>query len=643
LLKRSGLSQLTLPSASSLFAVAIGFSAAALATQSNPPQPQSSVPVIRANTHAVVVDVVVTKGQDEPVGGLHKQDFQLMEDGKPQPIDYFEEHSAPVSTADAPNIPLVPMPPHVYTNVPAAPPTDSVNILLLDSLNTDREDQKYVQEQVSRFFKTMKPDTRIAVFTLGSKLRLIQGFTSDSTAIQAAFDDRKNGASIDKPEAARALQDKLNDQQDLVLGPSGRAGVEAERDALIEAANFKADDRVTTTLTALQSLARYLAGIPGRKNLIWFAGSFPVTVFPSAKEKLPLDQIHQYRSAVRATADLLTLSKVAVYPVSAEGMMTEHMIMMGGWLPGPAGWGPIDVEALDANSKGQPDAPQRLSNQLGAYTDEAAARAAKMSAMEELAADTGGEAIFNNNDLAASTDRVINNGAHYYTIVYTPANKKMDGQFRHIEIKLDQSKYKLIYRRGYYADDLDRTDKTTSKSKASHDLKSASSSGDHPDATADPTPLRQLMARGMPSSTQILYGVRLLPATPQPEPTAIRAGYNAKLPSPTTRYTADFLIDWKKVQLQPASDGTHTGMIRLELLAYNRDGKALNWTGQTMGLTLDAKAYAAIQKSGIPAHLEIDVPNTDVYLATGIYDLEANKAGTLEIPLNSLKTESVTK
>jgi hypothetical protein len=147
----------------------------------------------------------------------------------------------------------------------------------------------------------------------------------------------------------------------------------------------------------------------------------------------------------------------------------------------------------------------------------------------------------------------------------------------------------------------------------------------------------------MPSSTQILYGVRVLPAAPQPEPTAIRAGYNAKLPSPTTRYTADFLIDWKKVQLQPAPDGTHTGMIRLELLAYDRDGKALNWTGQTLGLTLDAKTYAAIQKSGIPAHLEIDVPQTDVYLATGIYDFEAKKAGTLEIPVDvraSLKTQA---
>jgi hypothetical protein len=57
-----------------------------------------------------------------------------------------------------------------------------------------------------------------------------------------------------------------------------------------------------------------------------------------------------------------------------------------------------------------------------------------------------------------------------------------------------------------------------------------------------------------------------------------------------------------------------------------------------MGLNLDAKTYAAIQHSGIPAHLEIDLPQSDVYLATGIYDLESGKAGTLEIPLNNSAT-----
>jgi len=58
-----------------------------------------------------------------------------------------------------------------------------------------------------------------------------------------------------------------------------------------------------------------------------------------------------------------------------------------------------------------------------------------------------------------------------------------------------------------------------------------------------------------------------------------------------------------------------------------------------MSLSLDAKTNVAIQHSGIPAHLEIDLPNTDVYLATGIYDLEANKAGTLEIPLPNRAAE----
>ena len=50
-------------------------------------------------------------------------------------------------------------------------------------------------------------------------------------------------------------------------------------------------------------------------------------------------------------------------------------------------------------------------------------------------------------------------------------------------------------------------------------------------------------------------------------------------------------------------------------------------------MNLSAEVYAAIQKSGVPAHMEIDLPNTDVYLVTGVYDWGASKAGTLEVPL----------
>jgi VWFA-related protein len=74
-------------------------------------------------------------------------------------------------------------------------------------------------------------------------------------------------------------------------------------------------------------------------------------------------------------------------------------------------------------------------------------------AMEQLAADTGGKAFFNTNDLNAAMMHAIENGSHYYTLVYTPTNKKMAGAYRKIEVKTTVGKYNLSYRRGYNADD----------------------------------------------------------------------------------------------------------------------------------------------------------------------------------------------
>ena len=111
------------------------------------------------------------------------------------------------------------------------------------------------------------------------------------------------------------------------------------------------------------------------------------------------------------------------------------------------------------------------------------------------------------------------------------------------------------------------------------------------------------------------------------------AGNNAQLTGPTTRYNVDFLIHWQDVKLDAMPQGTQSGNIQLGLLAYGRDGKAVNWAGATMGMNLSPDVYAAIKKSGIRAHAEIDLPNTDVYLETGVYDWSSGKAGTLEVPL----------
>ena len=575
---------------------------------------QSQMPVIHANTRSVVVDIVVTKGQDEPVLALKKQDFELLEDGKPQAIDFFEEHTTPLTGADK-RVPIAPMPPHVYTNVPAAPPVDSVNILLLDTLNTPRYDQAFVRQQILNYLRTSKPDARIAIFVLGSRLSLIQGFTDDPTVLRAALNDKQAGFHTDKADVSRSREDDQADKDEIAtraanLGGQGRstAGIEALTRSQADYVEYEADQRAVMSLDALQSLGRYLAGIPGRKNLIWFASQYPIYFFPHTGEKQPLNYHREFTTEIKHTADLLTLSKVAVYPMDAEGMMNDH---------------PMDAE----HNREQAGVGAGL---LQNIMEGAGQRSTTISAMEQIASDTGGQAIFNNNDLNTAINHVIHNGAHYYTIVYTPASKQMDGQFRHIQIKLNQGKYKLAYRRGYYADD-EKSQPGSAQSSTESTLTAQANSQPAPKTLADP--LRPLMDRGMPSSTQILYGVRVLPAAQQPEPTTKPAGLNLKVVQPTTRYVADFLIDWKKVQLQPDANGKYIGEIRVELIAYDHDGKPLNWISQTMGMMFDAANYAAIQKSGIPAHLELDLPRTDIYLATGIFDLEANRAGTLEIPL----------
>jgi len=548
---------------------------------------QEQPPVYKTNARAVIVDVVVTKGNDEPVLALHKQDFQIMEDGKPQTIDFFEAHTARTLPPGAlPSLPK--MPPNVYTNVPAVPPSDSVNVLLLDSLNTEKQDQSYVRQQILNFLKNMQPDTRCAIFTLGSKLRFVQGFTTDNSALLAALNDKKKGVSVEKDSSSRSHSDEADDKEEiatLMMEKNGHmtGGIEAIAASQRDFADFQYGDRAAMTLEALDYLARYLGGVPGRKNLIWFASSFPVTIFPSPAQRQAASEMRVYASTVKKTADLLTVSKVAVYPINAQGMM--------------------DVHLMDSESYSKPS--------INDYGRESAERANIIMAMEQLAADTGGKAFYNTNDLNGAMNRAINDGAHYYTLSYTPTNKKMDGGYRRIEIKLTQGRYKLAYRRGYNADDASKTAETR----------------------PEPDPLRPLLVRGLPGATQLLYGVRVAPVSPQPAPDATRAGKNPALVCPCTRYGIDFMIRWTDVDLQPTPEGSRTGKIQVGLLAYDRAGNAVNWVGATQGMNLKPEVYAAIQKSGIPAHMEIDLPNTDVYLETGIYDWGTNKAGTLEIPL----------
>src|ERR1700730_10329567 len=162
--------------------------------QAQAPQSQTpnSASTIKSEVPLVLVDVVITQGKGEPVVGLHREDFQVSEDGRPQTISFFEEHTGGAVSAVA----LPPTPPGVYTNYPTINTTDSINVLLLDSLNTQADDQTYVRPQMVNYLQAAlaaPTGARVAIFTLGSKLRMVRGFTADSAGLLMALTDPKSG------------------------------------------------------------------------------------------------------------------------------------------------------------------------------------------------------------------------------------------------------------------------------------------------------------------------------------------------------------------------------------------------------------------------------------------------------------------
>jgi len=136
----------------------------------------------------------------------------------------------------------------------------------------------------------------------------------------------------------------------------------------------------------------------------------------------------------------------------------------------------------------------------------------------------------------------------------------------------------------------------------------------------------------MHASTQIAFSVSALPAGPQPVRDAKPSGDEVK---PLTRYLVDFNVRAKDVNLTLTPEGNYGGKLYFDLVAYERYGKALKWAGGTLGLDLTPESYAAAQSSGIQAQLEIDLPDSVIFLEAGVFDWNTRKVGTQEILIRS--------
>jgi len=591
---RFGLLQVVLTASVALLAQSASQSA-------SQPAPASS---LRIDTRAVLLDVLVTDHKGVPVTGLAKEAFTVTEQGKAQALSFFEEHRGATAVEPEKHAELEkqsgqePLPPNTFSNASVLADPESANlavanVLLLDTLNTQMADQMAVRHAAVAYLKQLKPGSRMAIYTLGMRLRYVQGFADDPALLAAALGYGRNGI----PEAPTLLHEP--------------GAVAAFQSFVGETGEAEAADRVYRTLEALKDMAKLLGRMPGRKNLIWLSGSFPldplgITGVSTGGGNSPGDA--RFAADIKDTFALLASARVAVYPVDAQGVRAFELFTA----ESGAGGGMSARSALTAES-------------IRRNTDYAT--------MDLLAEKTGGRAFYSNNSLAGVIGKVVAESSYFYTVSYAPSNTAADGTFRDIRVAVAGGKYDLSYRRGYFARLANpAAEKPVRQSAPADHVSEDRDAKGFPDAEQT-DPLRPFMDLGLPQLREIGYRAMVQPATGKDTNGAKPAAKDTE-----ERYSVDFAINLKDLKLAQDAKGIYHSTLVFSVIAYDRYGQVANRDDRVITMEADEDTYAEFESEGVKEHLEIAVPKGEYWLRTGIFDRASHHIGTLEIPLAAIRT-----
>ena len=521
-------------------------------SQSPAPPPPAPAATLQVYARETIVDVTVTDAKGNPVHGLQQSDFTVLEDGKPMQPNGFEEHRsdaappAPTSTVLHQDLPL-----NTFTNVSPTPPSSApLNVLLLDNLNTAFENQTAIRQRMIEFIDKLPAGTHLEVLSLGPHLSILQGFTADHELLKAAVTDAKSQFSpLEDPQNGDPTQEPLT----------------------VEEQGTRTAMRTETLISSMRELARYLGGLPGRKNLLWFTVGIPAITDPSLRpECLP-----DYSLSLSHAYDQLTAAQVSVYPISAIGV-----------------------------------------DRLGG----------RELSMQMVAEATGGIAYSESNDMATSVLKAINNGANYYAIAYTPPNPKYNGAYHKIEVKVDKPGVQLVFRKGYFSDDL-------AKDKLPPGLTFSTAP---PPANAGN--MKAPMSRGMPTSQQILFDVDVERSTlpPKPGDPQVLGTLASNLQGKRlVRYAFSYSVPAQQVAFSSGPGNTHKASLDFDIAVFDANDKLLTGLSQVFKASVTDKTYQQLTTTEpIRFIQQIDLPpNQQLFLRVGVLDHATNKYGTLELPL----------
>jgi len=385
-----------------------------------PPAQQEPPPVsFKVEVNYVEVGAIVTDADGRFVGSLGRDDFQILEDGRPQRVAGFSLVNLPVQarplTSGLQQVEL-----DVSTN--AGGLQGRLYLIVLDDLHTDLIRTGLVKAAARRFIERNLADTDLAaVVTTSGRFDAAQDFTSNRrlllTAVEAFTGQKLRSAVLEKLDAYEREMNLTG--QDLgLLGKPMNDSYDAER-----------GQRARNTLLTLRRLAESLSNVHGRrKAMVYISEGIDYTtnnfeewreIGGNARKGVAIDET--LREAVLAASR----ANVSIYSIDPRGLTNLADVGM-------------EMNYVPDDPNLRLDSPGLLQEIRTAQDN-----------LRVLAEQTGGLAAVNSSDLAGAFDRVVRDNSSYYMLGYYPTNERPSSAFRRLEVRVNKPGFQVRARRGY--------------------------------------------------------------------------------------------------------------------------------------------------------------------------------------------------
>jgi VWFA-related protein len=390
-------------------------------------------PTFHAVTRLVEVTVTVMDNKGSAVAGLQPTDFVVLDEGKPRQVALFRFDGGPAAPAAGAAAPKLPW--GTFTNRPVL--TDNaprnVTAVVLDTINTTPLQGVTARAQAMRYLRTLAPRTVTAVYLMAEKLHVLHDFTDDQTALR----ERLERAELPTPTAwetddrrsiveAEMFLKTFSDDDPSKPNILSLLNNALRADAMADAAIRR--DRMERSLAQIEAIGKHLAGIPGRKSLVWIGGGFSMMAVTASLSQRTPELLETSEGQVRQVSRRLAQQGIVLYIVDAH------------YLEAPS----------DTRPQSRQTVPQRGRGNFELYMDTAAMSSDTKSAMQTMASITGGR-YFYPNDLTSGVDKVVADMQGSYTLgFYAP--EKPDDKWHKLTVHVKRAGLSVRHREGYLAD-----------------------------------------------------------------------------------------------------------------------------------------------------------------------------------------------